>query len=204
MTNHVFNYVSAQGSAEGITAFKNKALRLRTEQSEKPEFSYWNFITPPQEAIDSGEYWETNGFKAGVEFGNTPNNWYHFNTREWGTKWDAYDIQDTITLEPEIEFDTSFSSAWSPPLPVFEAMTRQHPDIIFSFSWEEEGGWGGEASGKFGVFTIDKQWDVPNSHADHVERDKECYCQWDDDSKSWYDDCPAKIELLANKEVANA
>ena len=185
MPNHVFNTLRVTGPLEALNAFKEKV------KHGDDKFSYWNFKTPPQESIDSGEYHGTHGFVKGEEVGRTPNNWYNFNTREWGTKWDAYDVY-VETSAPKA-FYAQFSSAWSPPLPVFEAMAEQHPELEFDFSWEEEQGWGGEGVGTGGWFSITNEWDIPNSHADYVKLDKECYCECENDEEYWFDDCPRKI-----------
>lgn len=182
MPNHVFNTMTVVGDAEHIKAFAEKA------KHEDREFSYWNFVTPPQEALDSGEYWATNGFVNGERSGDTRNNWYHFNVREWGTKWDTYDLE--VTSAPRA-FYAQFSSAWSPPLPVFEAMAEQHPELDFSFYWEEEQGWGGEGFASDGHFSVSNEWDIPESHADYVALGKECYCECNpDDREYWFKDCP--------------
>ena len=182
MPNHVFNNIAVVGSEEDILAFRAKA------SMNEREFSYWNFITPPAEALASGEYWATRGWVAGKETGHTPNNWYEFNTREWGTKWDTYDLETSFAPQA---FYASFSSAWSPPLPVFEAMAEQHPELTFTFSWEEEQGWGGEALGQSGDFSIYKEWDIPESHADYVALDREDSCNCNqDDREYWFKDCP--------------
>lgn len=187
MPNHVFNTLKAIGTPEAISAFKEKA-----NKGER-EFSYWNFVTPPQEALDSGEYWATNGWVDGKESGKTQNNWYEFNVREWGTKWDTYD--EHVESAPKSFFAT-FSSAWSPPTQVFEAIVEQHPDLEFDFSWEEEQGWGGEAIGAGGHYSETNSWDIPNSHADHVDlgRTDSCSCNHEEDEDEWYDDCPRDNE----------
>jgi hypothetical protein len=183
MPNHVYNTVTITAKTkEDLDAF------LRKASAQEREFSYWNFITPPAEALASGEYWATRGWVAGKETGHTPNNWYEFNTREWGTKWDTYDLH--VESAPK-SFYATFSSAWSPPEPVFQAMTEQHPELTFSFSWEEEQGWGGEATGEGGEYSIDKEWDIPDSHADYVALDREDSCNCNqDDREYWYKDCP--------------
>lgn len=183
MPNHVFNNIAVTGSEEAITAFKEKAA------TQEREFSYWNFVTPPKEAIDSGEYWATNGWVAGERSGDTANNWYQFNTREWGTKWDTYDLD--VQTAPKA-FYAYFASAWSPPTPVFEAIVAQHPELDFEFSWEEEQGWGGKATGYGGSFVIQKEWDIPDSHAEYIELGWEdrCNCNSEDDQEYWHDDCP--------------
>lgn len=184
MPNHVYNTVTITAKTkEDLDAF------LRKASAQEREFSYWNFITPPAEALASGEYWATRGWVAGQESGNTPNNWYNFNTREWGTKWDVYDLE--FTRDNDLHARAAFCSAWSPPTPVFEAIAEQHEELDFSFYWEEEQGWGGEAYGTEGQFVIEKEWDIPDSHADYVALDREDSCNCNqDDREYWFKDCP--------------
>src|SRR5690606_31988267 len=54
----------------------------------------------------------------------------------WGTKWNAYD--QTLEIdEGRVQFDT----AWSCPVPVFEALSKQHHDaeIVVQFADEDIG-----------------------------------------------------------------
>lgn len=183
MPNHVYNSMTVTGTAYDIQAF------IKQAKHEDRELSYWNFVTPPQEALDSGEYWETHGFRAGEKVGHTPNNWYNFNNREWGTKWDTYDLD--VQTAPKA-FYATFSSAWSPPLQAFEAMVAQHPHLEFEFRWEEEQGWGGEAVGTRGNFMIGREWDIPTSHSDweDIGNPEGCVCNWNPEYA--YKDCPTQ------------
>lgn len=189
MPNHVYNTMTVEGTPEAIKAFREKA------RHEDKEFSYWNFITPPQEAIDSGEYEGTRGYENGQPIGRTPNNRYEFNIREWGTKWDAYEVDTNFVYDdPETTFFVQWASAWGEPRPVFEAMTKQHPELSFEFSWEEEQGWGGEAKGRTGHFTVEEEWDIPDSHAEYAKRGRvsQCLCNeyYEIDPWDFYKDCP--------------
>jgi hypothetical protein len=69
-------------------------------------------------------------------------------------------------------------------------MVKQHPELTFDFSWQEEQGWGGEATGKAGRFRIIEEWDIPDNHADCEERGTTCACEWADDPTDFYPDCP--------------
>lgn len=197
MPNHVYNKMTVTGSAEALAAFKTKSQRV-DEENYLREFSYWNFITPPQDALDSGEYHATHGFVNGEASGHTTNNWYNFNVREWGTKWDAYDIQPDDYSPTDTQWTISWNSAWSPPIPVFEAMVDQHPDLKFDFYWEEEQGWGGEATGADGDYFLTNEWDIPSSHADWVALNNEdrCVCSWADTQEEWWSDCPREKETV--------
>ena len=192
MANYVFNSVIINGKPEHIEAFKEKA------RFEEREFSYWNFVTPPQEAIESGEYWATNGWVEGERSGDTHNNWYNFNIREWDTKWDSCDVEP-IWVEPElrdVKIGWCWQSPWSPPISVMKAMVAQNPELAFEFDWEEEQGWGGRAVGVAGEFIITKEWDIPESHEDYVnlEWEDRCQCNSEEDREYWFDDCPREDE----------
>lgn len=68
------------------------------------------------------------------KFGAT--NWYDWSVQNWGTKWNAYSIE---VLEGGWKFDT----AWSSPGSVIEALSKQHPEVVFQVAWADEGGGGG-------------------------------------------------------------
>jgi hypothetical protein len=197
MPNWVSNTLSITGSAEDIADFKEKASQPKTtywegkEEVDEAVLSFMNFIAPPQEALASGEYYGTHGFENGKEVGRTPNNWYEFNNREWGTKWDASD--EELTDESENELSYYFQTAWAPPAPVFQAMAEQHPNLVFEIHCVEEQGWGVDYEGRDGVFITTDEWDIPDSHESSIHRTNSCRCEWADpidDRDSFFSDCP--------------
>ena len=196
MPNWVDTSITISGSEEEIAKFRTKASKPHPIEYNgeiglsEEEFSFWNFISPPQEAILSGEYFGTNGWIEGEKKGDTTNNWYNWNNDNWNTKWDACDQR--LDTDDPTQLTYYFQTAWSPASPVFEAMVAQHPELAFSIWWEEEQGFGEELSGTAGELVITKEWDIPASHADYVEQDKEdnCPCSYDDNEDDWFDDCP--------------
>lgn len=55
--------------------------------------------------------------------------WYDWNVANWGTKWDACHVQ---VIEDDLDDGTlvyRFDTAWSPPVPVVEAMIEALPDF---------------------------------------------------------------------------
>lgn len=109
--------------------------------------------------------------------------WYHWQIANWGTKWNA--------CEPEVatELDSlvySFNTAWSPPLPVLAAISDRFPDRTIRFVYEEEQGWGGIIEATGGVLVNVKDWDIPSTHAELIERKQECYCS---DGDAFFADC---------------
>jgi hypothetical protein len=200
MANYVYMSVNAQGDHDAMTALRtalNTKPRLVDDKDwdpDKDQFSYHAFITPDQDVTDT-EYHSTNGWKDGVQVGNTPGNWYNWNLANWNTKWDANEVAITWATNDEGELwgmSVSFNSAWDAPYPVFKAMTEQHPKIDWTFDWEEEQGWGGRAQGVGGDYEVLREWDIPNSHKDwaDLEQDDRCVCSWEDDKTEWYEDCP--------------
>ena len=206
MPNWVYNYITITGKPEDVEAFVAKATapyprvverdglggEPRWDVSTDGEFSFWHFIAPPKEAVDSGEYFATNGWsKKNGKTGDTENNWHNFNSREWGTKWNA--CNDTIGVNGDTACIT-FDTAWSPPEPVFRAMVKQHPELTFEISCEEEQGWGVEYESVNGELIETLSWDIPASHAEWVRlgRVDSCLCSYD--LERAYPDCPVEKE----------
>lgn len=63
------------------------------------------------------------------------NNWYNWRIDNWGTKWDI-SSGAVVELIGNEAFG-SFSTAWSPPIPFFEALTDLGFDV--NITYDEEG-----------------------------------------------------------------
>jgi hypothetical protein len=65
-------------------------------------------------------------------------NWYDWNSKNWGTKWDCgsdeYELSDNL-------FDIYFESAWAPPVEWLEKTQILFPNLLFKLSYLETGGW---------------------------------------------------------------
>lgn len=218
MPNWVFNDLHIEGSEEAIQKVKaqlNAPYTRNTTEGEEviysnPVISFFNIVRPPEDKMD--EYEGVHGYKDGEKQGQGEFNWYNFNNREWGTKWDiaVHDGEkhsDTqLNHEEKTKLHYYFQTAWSPPLPVIEALSLQHPELEITLRYEEEQGWGGEIYWDKTGSTIVEEWDIPDSHADYVKKDDVdgCSCSNSEDTDDWYDDCPGKkttIELFAKRDV---
>lgn len=97
-------------------------------------------------------------------------NWYDWRVEHWGTKWDIYDADceriDDNTLQ------IYFSSAWSPPVPVFERLVDMGFDIDARYLDE---GWMfiGQFTAQDGVVDDYCTSDVENVKEDYPELDDE-------------------------------
>jgi hypothetical protein len=53
----------------------------------------------------------------------------------------------------------NFNTAWSRPMPALEKLSNQYPDLLFTLSYEEETGWGGECEILRGEVISDLEWE---------------------------------------------
>jgi hypothetical protein len=168
-------------------------VSLKEETVESP-FSFWNIIKPADELLD--EYYGvttkstlSEGLsilaKVAVEMA-TSNGWYEWNCRNWGSKWNACDID--VTVDEPTHLTYVYNTAWSPSLEAIQELSRQYPNLTFSIDYVEEQGWGGERSYKGGEVTYSLEYDIPESHAEVEERGNECFCYADDYKP--FADCP--------------
>lgn len=180
------------------------------EQLHEGAISFMNFATPEDlDAYFGDSDYKPEGYsewsmeeRLAYAMKHSSDGWYDWNVRNWGTKWDACDpeLLEESYRDGKGEISYSFNTAWSPAEGAFKQMVEQHPDLSFEFVCEEEQGWGVEYAGEDGELSVVREWDIPNSHTDYVERDNEdgCVCSWDeDDPENWYDDCPNKAEAVA-------
>ena len=65
-----------------------------------------------------------------INYGATT--WYDWSIKNWGTKWNSYD-----PWKGE-EKGLIFSTAWSAPHPVIEAMAKKYPDVFITHEWADE------------------------------------------------------------------
>lgn len=197
MANWVYNEMAVEGDDETVKAFVKKlaepVLVFNSEEEkektgevyslkEGKALSFLNVTAP--------EDWDEYSTTAGRENRDNPLNWYNWNIENWGTKWDA--LHAELSEEAEGYAAYTFETAWSPPDQFFEKASEQWPTLTFRIAWEEEQGYGAIWEAKGGVLTEEEAWDIPDSHADFVARDKEfqCVCQYSSDEEEWFDDCP--------------
>jgi len=219
MPNHVFNKVTIQGDEQDLLRLKKvlampQGIQLSKGEFEQLCFNFHSLITPDITIWDeyNGKILkETKSLEESLLFQG--NDWYDWNVRNWGTKWNAYDVEiedGTSTLKCYLTY--TFSTAWSPPEGVIRALAKKIEELNFKlqFNWEfeEEQGWGGEygfTRGE-GLGLVD-EYDIPSCHQDYVDRGKvsNCMCSWLSDSPDdWFSDCPGKNDAIkAQQELVN-
>ena len=58
--------------------------------------------------------------------------WYDWSIKNWGTKWNSYDSWKGD------DHGFQFSTAWSAPHPVLDALAKKYPDVRITHEWADE------------------------------------------------------------------
>ncbi|MFM7088488.1 MAG: hypothetical protein ACKOW9_03075 [Candidatus Paceibacterota bacterium] len=159
MPNWVYNEITLTFSGEEDASNARKYL---TGSEDGDVFSFEKILPRPEDESD----------------------WYNWNIANWGTKWDA--ARSEVIKDEAGVLVYRFDTAWSPPFPVIKALSAKYSTAPIKMVFEEEQGWGGVAEALDGEISIVKEWDIPETHAEVVNRGGECGC---DDARSWYGDC---------------
>lgn len=136
MPNHCNNTLSFIGSVEDVTRL------IETVKSHNKPFSFDKIVPYPQNFKDmdlaveayNKEHGEFSHVKAGLVDGYNSGG-YEWCSKNWDTKWDAYDFSDTV-----IENNTiSFLTAWSPPINVIRELGKLFPNVELKLEYHELG-----------------------------------------------------------------
>lgn len=144
MPNHVENDLRVTGDKEELKRFKEfaKGKYPWNEDKEKELLSCNKFIPAPEDAIKDYN-------KVG----------YNWCIENWGTKWGFYEVE---LQEEDDELFYTFSSAWSPAIPVIEKMGEMFPELTFDLRYYEGG------MGFHGVLRIEKGRIVAEQQHEYV------------------------------------
>jgi hypothetical protein len=201
MPNWVYNGLTIEGSPEQVDKLveqMNKpfvdyikpngdlAYSVTQRKYVNPIFSFRNIIAPTDlDAYHSQPPTKSpdQTFADYMKFES--NDWYNFNNREWGTKWDVAVAEDdkypTTYMEgPVVNGENkvvyyNFETPWSRPMPALEKLSEQYPTLLFTLSYQEETGWGGELEILRGVVISESEYD--NMCRDCDSTDTMEYCE---------------------------
>lgn len=124
MPNHIINIITVRDDNESDDF--EKIREFVSHDDHKFDF---NQIIPAPEDIFQGSLGEKEREKYGDK------NWYDWNTKNWGTKWNAYDVR----VGKYYRF--IFQTAWAHPFPVIKALSEKFPKTTFSVAFADED-WG--------------------------------------------------------------
>ena len=198
MPNWSYNSLSISGNPEEVAQVKFQVSQpftrdyldfnddvknptVRTVQYDNPVFAFWNIIRPTDMETYLGQPDLSLPIEEQMKF--KTNDWYSWNNRHWGTKWDVAVSNEDTYPETEIQIDTpdhlvySFNTAWSPPVPAVEKLSEQYPNLTFDLEYQEETGWGGEIVFKAGEVVTESDYDNKCPDCDETN----CL-DWDDET----------------------
>jgi hypothetical protein len=153
MPNHITNVLFITGDANFVEELKAKIYRVEktTEKTWNHEIGDDLSIVDFNGTVPSPKELEgtTSGSPNAIpdeekarhaeylkKYGAV--NWYDWNCRNWGTKWNAYDTESVETFEGGLKF--KFNTAWSPPTTWLVATAQLYPSLKFMDYYKDEGG----------------------------------------------------------------
>lgn len=125
-----------------------KVIQAITNDSDQP-FDFNRIIPMPEELESTKSPNKTNPDELKAKYGFS--DWYEWRCFNWGTKWNASEVE--LTLNSPKEMSIRFDTAWSPPIPVIEAIAKKFPFTSITLDWEEESGYYGKTEFENGVVT---------------------------------------------------
>lgn len=81
--------------------------------------------------------------------------WYGWHTHYWGTKWNSYENEISLT---DTELVIYFETAWDPCIPITMKLINLHPELEFRHSYYEYGCQFGGIITKQGLTEIFKEY----------------------------------------------
>lgn len=136
MPNHISNIIRLEeDESRWREISKTYEDILAFMKSPESPFDFNRLIPYPKRFRDLDDA-AKKAMEGGAKWDDVPKDGYNQGGYEWccnnwGTKWNAY----------EIGFDYNaicFDTAWSTPTPIFEALSKQFPDVTFLVEYADE------------------------------------------------------------------
>lgn len=134
MPNWCYNTLTLSGDADVISRIKDW---YKDRQSGKTDdVGLFSLFYPLPKALESTTAPSREPNKALIEkYG--ADNWYDYQTTNWGTKWDVRQI--FTEAETENEICLSFDTAWAPPIAFYKKLSEDYPKLHIMASYSETG-----------------------------------------------------------------
>jgi hypothetical protein len=228
MPNWVYNTLTIQGPKEQVDSIKDKLnapykktfenWNMQSQQMEfkeyefsNPVFAFHNIYNHLQDGISDETYHLQKDPNENSEYMFSGNNWYSWNVRNWGTKWDVAvhnddKYPDTSLLEHMSNGEDqwvvySFNTAWSPPVPAMEKLSALVPNCVITLTYQEEQGWGGEVEFVNGKMTAESNYESQCRDCDAID----CMDYCDNDCGEICNEChylgEADLECVAECDI---
>ena len=204
MPNWVFNGLTIEGNPEQVNklvsqmnkpfvnkveSFGDLAFNVKEVTYSNPVFAFHNIYSYVDHGVTDevyiGQPPRQEDFKDWLKF--QTNDWYNFNNREWGVKWDVAvsdedKYPDTYMEGPTPNGDNlvvyyNFNTAWGIPDEALKKLSAQYPSLLFTMSYEEETGWGGEHEYLRGEQLDGNEYNWKCRECDYEETDEPPFCE---------------------------
>ncbi len=157
-----------------------KLMQAITNDSEQP-FDFNRIIPIPEELANTSSPNKDNADEMKKKYGFS--DWYDWRVTNWGTKWNASDVE--LDIETSQQIRIRFNTAWSPPTPVITKIAEKFPFAFITLDWEEEGGYYGNSEYENGRLTLehegemdcDYRWEKWGECAEWCEQCGVCDCE---------------------------
>ena len=195
MPNWVYNGLTIEGNPEQVdklveqmnTPFVDSikpngdlAYSVTQRKYVNPIFSFRNIVAP----TDLEAYHSQPVFPEKFSLGFEGNDWYNWNIRNWGTKWDVAvaegdEHSDTYMEGPVSNGDNkvvyyNFETAWARPMQALIKLSEQYPSLLMTLSYQEETGWGGELELLRGIVISESEYDSKCNDCDSEDTLEYC------------------------------
>ena len=206
MPNWVYNGLTIEGNPEQVKSLikqMNKpfvhsveplgdlSFGIKQRKYVNPIFAFHNIYSYKDHGVTDEQYHSQPparepdaSFADFMKFES--NDWYNFNNREWGTKWDVAVSEDNEYPDTTIEeaengenyvVHYNFNTAWSRPIQALQKLSGQYPTLLFTLSYQEETGWGGEMELLRGEIISESEYDSMCRDCDATDQME--YCESD-------------------------
>ena len=233
MPNWVYNGLTIEGKSESVTklteqmnqpfhmvhdSWDTETMKMGKKDTlySNPVFAFWNIIKPTNlEAYQNQPNHKPNQSIEDM-MKHDGEDWYNWNNRNWGVKWDVAVSNDNEYPDTSLEGPVqngenlvvhyNFNTAWGVAMQALTNLSSQYPELLFTLSYEEETGWGGELEILRGKTISDETYGWKCNDCDHIEQETPyCEdCEYDTCPNCNFngDDCETHLEHI--KEMTNA
>ena len=124
--------------------------RMQSDE-EASELSFWSAVAPD----DLTAYFSSPGTSLPYDNPNAARPW---NIENWGTKWDAREVETDVNDRLDGTVAYLFSTPYSAPFGYLDAVVAKWPSLRFQVSWSDEEGYGAELDGEGGELREVEEW----------------------------------------------
>lgn len=122
MPNHITNYLIVEGSKADVERFQKENRKEQSKDTNGNETVLSFDCSVPDSSNDDG-------------------GWYSWRIKNWGTKWNAYEVQEPdiqVLSNGNIQMEYSFDTAWSPPAEWLKIVAEKYANLAFELKWYDE------------------------------------------------------------------